>query len=276
MSIIYIDIRNNVEYGVPMIEVRGLSKTFFSPQGPVLALRDVNLSIKPGEIFGIVGFSGAGKSTLLRCLNRLETPESGVIVVDSHIVGTLDERALARFRRRVGMIFQQFNLFDSRTVSGNVAFPLECAGVAARRVQSRVDELLDLVGLSDKARSYPGQLSGGQKQRVGIARALANDPVVLLCDEATSALDPQTTMSTLDLLGRLNKSLGLTLVLVTHELDLVGAFCDRMAVMDAGRIVEVGTVRKIFNDPQSSTARSFVGITRSLQEGQLYRDGAGV
>jgi D-methionine transport system ATP-binding protein len=259
-----------------MIEVRDLSKTFFSPQGPVRALVEVSLSVNAGEIFGIVGFSGAGKSTLLRCLNRLETPDAGTVIMDTRDVGSLDEKALARFRRRVGMIFQQFNLFDSRTVAGNVAFPLECAGVPARRIQTRVAELLDLVGLSDKAKSYPGQLSGGQKQRVGIARALANEPVVLLCDEATSALDPQTTMSTLDLLGRLNKTLGLTLVLVTHELDLVGAFCDRMAVMDAGRIVETGTVRKIFNDPQSTTARSFVGITRSLQDGQLYRDGAGV
>lgn len=259
-----------------MIEVRGLSKVFSAPLGPVRALDNVHLSVAKGEIFGIVGFSGAGKSTLLRCLNRLEEPEAGTILVATHDVGALDEASLAKFRRKVGMIFQQFNLFDSRTVAGNVAFPLECAGVAPTRIRTRVVELLDLVGLTDKAGAYPGQLSGGQKQRVGIARALANDPVVLLCDEATSALDPQTTMATLELLGRLNKTLGLTLVLVTHELDLVGAFCQRMAVMDAGRIVETGPVRRIFHDPQSATAKSFVGITRSLQDGQLYYDGAGV
>ncbi|MGA2142320.1 MAG: ATP-binding cassette domain-containing protein [Brevinematales bacterium] len=259
-----------------MISIRNLSKTYRTPAGEIQALKDVSLEIRQGEIFGIVGLSGAGKSTLLRCFNRLEEPDSGEIVIGGKNITGLDRKGLEQFRRRIGMIFQNFNLLDSRTVAGNIAYPLEIAGVPKKEIKSRVLRLAELVGLTSKLGAYPGQLSGGQKQRVGIARAVANDPVVLLSDEATSALDPQTTYSILELLKSLNKKLFLTIVLVTHEMDIVRSFCSRMSVMEGGRIVELGEVGSIFKNPQSLTSKRFVGIIRGLQDGSLFYDGGGL
>lgn len=240
-----------------MIKLVNVSKNYTLNEDTVTAVRDVSLTIHMGEMFGIIGYSGAGKSTLIRCINMLETPSSGQVFIENRDLTKLAPAELRAARQQVGMIFQQFNLLSCRTVAGNVAFPLEIAGHRPEEIKQRVQELLHLVGLSDKAQAYPSQLSGGQKQRVGIARALANHPKVLLCDEATSSLDPQTTQSVLLLLKEINRVLGLTVVLVTHEMPVVKAVCDRVAVMEQGRLVELGTVEKVFARPESLTARQF-------------------
>jgi D-methionine transport system ATP-binding protein len=241
-----------------LIEIKNLSKIFTIPGQEILALDNVSLTVKAGEIFGIIGLSGAGKSTLIRCINMLERPTKGSIIVDGREITALDKRELRSARQKIGMIFQQFNLLSSRTVSDNVMFPLEIAGFARSAALKRTRELLELVGLSDKAGVYPAQLSGGQKQRVGIARALANDPKLLLSDEATSALDPQTTRSILKLLKDINQQFNLTILLITHDMNVIKEVCDRVAVIDNSRIVEVGDVLKVFSNPGTPTSRSFV------------------
>ncbi|MCM2359244.1 MAG: ATP-binding cassette domain-containing protein [Geobacteraceae bacterium] len=241
-----------------MIRITGLSKAFLTPSGRVTALQEINLTIDKGDIFGIIGFSGAGKSTLLRCLNRLEEPDSGTIRIEGNEITRLDKVQLREARKKIGMIFQQFNLFESRTVFGNVAFPLEIAGYPKERIRERVEEILELVELTDKIASYPAQLSGGQKQRVGIARALANKPDVLLSDEATSSLDPKTTWAILNLLQDINSKLGLTIVLITHEMDVLRRICRNAAVLDAGEIVETGPVARLIANPQQKTTRLFL------------------
>ncbi|HWQ08366.1 MAG TPA: ATP-binding cassette domain-containing protein, partial [Holophaga sp.] len=262
--------------GRSVITVRDLRKTFVTPVAEIQALRGVDLDVRSGDIFGIVGFSGSGKSTLLRCINRLERPDSGLVRLDGQDVTALDRKALAAVRQKVGMIFQHFHLLDSRTVHDNIAYPLEIAGVDRDRIERRVSELIELVGISDKLLAYPGQLSGGQKQRVAIARALANDPSVLLSDEATSALDPETTLSILELLKSINGKTGLTIVLVTHELDVVRVLCNRVAVLETGHVVEQGDVDKVFADPRSPAARRFVEISRGFRDGDLFIDGEGI
>ncbi|MDI9480462.1 MAG: methionine ABC transporter ATP-binding protein [Syntrophomonadaceae bacterium] len=241
-----------------MIQIEHLTKIFETPSHQVLALDDVTLSINKGEIFGIIGLSGAGKSTLIRCINMLEKPTQGSIYVDGQQITSLDKRDLRCARQKIGMIFQHFNLLSSRTVFDNILFPLEIAGVPSAQAKSRVNELLDLVGLTDKAGVYPGQLSGGQKQRVGIARALANNPKVLLSDEATSALDPQTTSSILKLLKDINRQLNLTILLITHDMNVIKQVCDRVAVIDNSRIVEIGDVLSVFTNPATPTSHSFI------------------
>jgi len=240
-----------------MIKIENLTKIYPTPNGPLVALKEVSLTVNRGEIFGIIGLSGAGKSTLIRCINMLERPNSGRIMVDGTDLSSLSELELRQARQKIGMIFQHFNLLSSRTVSGNIEFPLEIAGVSPPVRKQRVEELLAIVGLTDKANSYPSQLSGGQKQRVGIARALANHPHIVLCDEATSALDPQTTQSILALLRRINEDLGVTIVLITHEMEVIKQVCDRVAVIEEAQIVETGSVLDILSAPQTETARTF-------------------
>ncbi|XWT43365.1 ATP-binding cassette domain-containing protein [Streptomyces noursei] len=237
------------------MQLDSVSKEF---AGGTLAVDRVSLAVAPGSVFGIVGHSGAGKSTLLRLINLLETPTTGTVTVAGQELTALGSRQLRAARRDIGMVFQQFNLFRSRTVLGNVAYPLRQAGATRAEARERAAEALRFVGLADQAKRYPEQLSGGQRQRVGIARALATEPRVLLCDEATSALDPQTTQEVLALLRRVNDELGVTIVLITHEMEVVRAVCDRMAVLDAGRIVETGPVRELFAAPQHPTTRAFV------------------
>ncbi|ASU84675.1 methionine ABC transporter ATP-binding protein [Nocardiopsis gilva YIM 90087] len=234
----------------------GLRKVYRLKDREVLALDDVDLNVRQGEIFGVVGQSGAGKSTLLRCVNLLERPTQGTVSVDGEDLTAMRPARLRAARRRIGMVHQHFALLSSRTVAGNVAFPLEVAGVAPAQRKRRVMELLDLVGLADRARAYPAQLSGGQKQRVGIARALASEPKVLLSDEATSALDPATTESILELLGDLNRELGLTILLITHEMDVIKRICDSAAIMEAGSVREAGRVLDLIGTPGSLLARS--------------------
>lgn len=241
-----------------MIDVHDLSKKYSTSDQEILALDNISFSVEKGEIFGIIGLSGAGKSTLVRCINMLERPTSGHIQVDGQEVTTLGNRDLRLARQKIGMIFQHFNLLTSRTVFGNVAFPLEIAGVPRQQAVERTKELLDLVELGDRASAYPSQLSGGQKQRVGIARALANSPKLLLSDEATSALDPQTTQSILDLLKDINQRLNLTILLITHDMSVIKRVCDRVAVIDNSHIVEIGSVLDVFSNPQSEATRSFV------------------
>lgn len=241
-----------------MIQIKNLTKVYQTPTQQVLALDDVTLSVEKGEIFGIIGLSGAGKSTLIRCINMLEKPTQGSIYVDGQQISTLDKSELRSARQKIGMIFQHFNLLSSRTVFDNILFPLEIAKVPPHEAKARVTELLELVGLSDKAKVYPGQLSGGQKQRVGIARALANNPKVLLSDEATSALDPQTTSSILKLLKDINRQLNLTILLITHDMNVIKQVCDRVAVIDNSRIVEIGDVLSVFTTPGTPTSRSFI------------------
>ncbi len=241
-----------------MIFINNLTKVFQADTGDVLALDEVTLHVKKGEIFGVIGLSGAGKSTLLRCINMLEKPTSGSITIDGIEMTRLNPNQLKDYRKKIGMIFQHFNLLSSRSVRGNIAFPLEIAGVDKETIDMKVEKLLDLVGLSDKADSYPSQLSGGQKQRVGIARALANDPKVLLCDEATSALDPQTTLSILNLLKDINKKLGITIVLITHEMNVIKQVCHTVAVIEKSRVVEQGPLLELFSNPQTETARNFL------------------
>ncbi|MCF6097532.1 methionine ABC transporter ATP-binding protein [Thermovorax subterraneus] len=241
-----------------MIRIRNLTKVYTSASGTVKALDGINLDIEKGDIFGIIGLSGAGKSTLLRCINLLEKPTSGSIEIDGVEMTGLSPKELKEMRKKIGMIFQHFNLLSSRTVWGNVAFPLEIAGFDRKTINEKVENLLNLVGLSDKAKSFPSQLSGGQKQRVGIARALACDPKVLLCDEATSALDPETTLSILKLLKDINEKLGITMVVVTHEMNVIKQICNKVAVIEKSRVVEQGTTFEIFSRPKTQTARNFL------------------
>lgn len=245
-----------------MIRVENVSKTYTGKQGTVEAVKDVSLEISRGEIFGVIGFSGAGKSTLIRLLNGLETVTSGHIYINEKDITTLKRKELLKERQKIAMIFQHFNLLWSRTVEENIAFSLEIAGVPKAERKTKVAELIDLVGLTGREKSYPSQLSGGQKQRVGIARALANDPEVLLCDEATSALDPKTTKDILKLLVEINQELGLTIVLITHEMHVVRQICHRVAVMEEGRVVESGEVIEVFKNPQQPITKQFVGEER--------------
>ena len=256
-----------------MIEIKNLTKIYTTPTQEILALDDVSLQVEKGEIFGIIGLSGAGKSTLVRCINMLEKPTRGSILVGDWEITALDKKDLRIARQKIGMIFQHFNLLSSRTVLENVMFPLEIAKVPPDQAHSRVHELLELVGLEDRADSYPAQLSGGQKQRVGIARALANEPLLLLSDEATSALDPQTTRSILELLQDINRQFNLTILLITHDMNVIKEVCDRVAVIDDSRIVEVGDVLDIFANPQNPTTRSFISavMNREVPEELLYR-----
>ncbi len=241
-----------------MIELRHLGKTFSSDAGPVVALSDINLSIADGEIFGIIGLSGAGKSTLVRCINLLERPTEGQVLVDGKDLTRLSRAELLETRRGIGMIFQSFNLLEQRSVLRNVCFPLEVAGVKREAARARAGELLELVGLAEKGAAYPSQLSGGQKQRVAIARALATRPKYLLCDEATSALDPNTTQSILELLKEINRTLGVTIVVITHEMKVIDQICDRVAVIDQSRIAEEGRVSEVFTHPSSPIARELI------------------
>ena len=241
-----------------MIEIRNLGKTFDSANGKIVALDGIDLTINDGEIFGIIGLSGAGKSTLVRCINLLERPTEGTVTVDGMELTSLDRRALLRMRQSIGMIFQGFNLLEQRNVIGNICYPLEIAGWKKKDAVARAYELLALVGLSDRAKSYPSQLSGGQKQRVAIARALATNPRYLLCDEATSALDPTTTEAILQLLREINQKFGVTIVVITHEMKVIDSICDRVAVIDKSRIAELGEVRDIFTHPKSNIARELI------------------
>ncbi len=241
-----------------MIEIRGLSKSFPTADGDFSALRDVNLTIADGDIYGIVGMSGAGKSTLVRCINLLERPTSGTVVIDGEDMTALSPSALREKRRDIGMIFQQFNLLMQRSCLKNICFPMEIAGVSADQARTRALELLEVVGLPDKAEAYPAQLSGGQKQRVAIARALASDPKVLLCDEATSALDPNTTRSILRLIQEINRKLGLTVVVITHEMAVVEEICSHVAIMEQGQVAESGPVAELFQNPKSEAGRRLV------------------
>ena len=241
-----------------MIEIRGLFQTYPGPQGPVEALRGIDLHIPPGEVFGIIGRSGAGKSSLVRTINLLNRPTAGAVIVNGRDLTRLSDAALRAARRDIGMVFQHFNLLHSRTVYDNAALPLELIGMSRSDIRARVQPLLELVGLTALADRYPAQISGGQKQRVGIARALASRPKVLLSDEATSALDPETTRSILDLLRQVNRQLGLTVVLITHQMQVIKQVADRVAVIEAGRIVEQGSVIDVFTRPQQAITKSLI------------------
>jgi D-methionine transport system ATP-binding protein len=241
-----------------MIELKNLHKTYQGDNGSLEALRGVSVHVREGEIYGVIGKSGAGKSTLIRCINMLERPSTGSVIVDGEELTTMPERQLRDVRKKIGMIFQHFNLLSSRTVYDNVAFPLELADKSQAEIEMAVTPLLELVGLADKRNQYPAQLSGGQKQRVGIARALANRPKVLLCDEATSALDPQTTHSILELLKDINQKFGLTIVIITHEMQVIKEICDRVAVIENGLIIEEGSVLDLFVRPQTATTKDFI------------------
>ena len=257
-----------------MIELEHLSKTF-AGKDSVHALRDVSLTVQKGEIYGVIGYSGAGKSTLIRCINLLERPDTGTVRVDGVELTSLSASALNRERRKIGMIFQQFNLFATRTVLDNVAYPLRFSGMSRKAIREKAEALLKYVELSDKRDAYPSQLSGGQKQRVAIARALACDPKVLLCDEATSALDPQTTASILQLIRRLNREMGITVVMITHQMQVVKEACHRVAVMENGRVVEEGDVFSIFAHPKQEITRTFVDSTTNLNKvEELLEEGA--
>ena len=235
-----------------------MGKVFASANGPIVALDGIDLTIEDGEIFGIIGLSGAGKSTLVRCINLLERPTSGAVVVDGNDLMKMPQKELLRMRRSIGMIFQGFNLLEQRNIIGNVCYPLEIAGVPKQEAKKRAEELIAMVGLSDRIKSYPSQLSGGQKQRVAIARALATNPRYLLCDEATSALDPNTTKQILDLLKQINKEMGVTIIVITHEMKVIDSICDRVAVIDKSKIAEVGRVSDVFTNPQSDIAKELI------------------
>ncbi|WP_420994238.1 methionine ABC transporter ATP-binding protein [Cupriavidus sp. 30B13] len=250
--------------GAGSVSFRQVGKVYRTPAGEVHALREIDIDIPAGGVFGIIGRSGAGKSSLLRTINRLETPSSGRVLVDGTDLATLDAAALVALRRRIGMIFQHFNLLSAKTMWDNVALPLKVAGVPRKEIAPRVEELLGLVGLEGKQRAYPGQLSGGQKQRVGIARALVHRPEILLCDEATSALDPETTQSILALLRDINRRLGLTIVLITHEMRVIRDICDRVLVLEGGRIAEHGPVWEVFGNPRHAATRA---LLQPLQAG---------
>lgn len=260
-----------------MIELIDVSKTFYAKSGNVEALKNVSLEINDGEIFGVIGYSGAGKSTLVRCINLLERPTQGQVIIDNIELNSLSEKELRKHRRNIGMIFQQFNLLGSRTVYENIAFPLRYQKKSKKEIDERVKELLKLVGIEDKINAYPSQLSGGQKQRVAIARALANDPKILLCDEATSALDPQTKQSILTLLKSLNKQLGITIVVITHEMAIIKEICDRVAVMEEGHVVEIGDVVNVFAKPQAQITKHFINTTNNLSKiDELQEDNSSV
>ncbi|WP_457788489.1 methionine ABC transporter ATP-binding protein [Pseudomonas sp. PL-6] len=260
-----------------MIQFQSVHKAYRVAGREIPALQPTALQIERGQVFGIIGHSGAGKSTLLRLINRLEEPSGGRIAIDGVDVTALDAQGLRRFRQQVGMIFQHFNLLSSKTVADNIAMPLRLAGELSRaEIDARVAELLARVGLQEHANKYPAQLSGGQKQRVGIARALSTRPKILLCDEATSALDPQTTAAVLQLLAEINRELGLTIVLITHEMDVIRRVCDRVAVMDAGVIVEEGPVAQVFLHPQHPTTRRFVLESEHVDEAEQHDDFAHV
>ncbi|MBQ1236008.1 MAG: ATP-binding cassette domain-containing protein [Oscillospiraceae bacterium] len=241
-----------------MIELKDMCKTFHSSTGTVEALKDINLTINDGEIFGIIGLSGAGKSTLVRCINLLERPTFGSVIIDGKDMTKLGRTELLQMRRSISMIFQGFNLLEQRTVLRNVTFPLEISGTPLKEAKEKALKLLKIVGLEEKAAAYPAQLSGGQKQRVAIARALATDPRYLLCDEATSALDPNTTRSILELLETINETMGVTIVVITHEMKVIDQICDRVAVIDNSRIAEVGKVSDVFTNPQSGIAKELI------------------
>lgn len=249
-----------------MIRLENVSKTFTDSNKEVHAVNNVSLTINDGDIFGIIGFSGAGKSTLVRCINLLEKPTDGRVFVDDAEITALSGKELRKARKKIGMIFQHFNLMPSRTIFGNVAYPLRGSGLSKEEIKEKVHHLLELVGISEKENAFPSQLSGGQKQRVAIARALANDPNILLCDEATSALDPQTTKSILKLLQQLNQTLGITVVVITHEMAVVKEICNRVAVMDHGDVVEEGEVFHVFASPKEPLTRSFIKTTSNLQK----------
>ncbi|MNK41698.1 Methionine import ATP-binding protein MetN [compost metagenome] len=255
-----------------MIELKNISKKFYKTGREINALQDVSLHVPEGKIFGVIGTSGAGKSTLIRCINLLEKPTSGEVIVGGKSLLQLSNSQLARERRQIGMIFQHFNLLSSRTVSENVAFPLELAGVHKSVIKERVKELLELVGLEDKINDYPANLSGGQKQRVAIARTLANNPKVLLCDEATSALDPGTTRSILNLLKDINKRLNITILLITHQMEVIKAICDEVAVISNGRLVEQGTVSEIFANAKNELTREFIASSLHIEIPAIYQE----
>ncbi|WP_264874970.1 methionine ABC transporter ATP-binding protein MetN [Vibrio agarivorans] len=254
-----------------MIEINQVNKVFYQGAKEIHALKDINLQIPQGNIFGVIGSSGAGKSTLIRCVNMLEAPTSGSIIVDGVDLTQLTKSQLGEARRNIGMIFQHFNLLSSRTVFDNVALPLELAGTSKQDISSKVTELLALVGLADKHETYPANLSGGQKQRVAIARALASDPKVLLCDEATSALDPATTQSILELLREINRKLNITILLITHEMDVVKSICHEVAIIGGGELVEKGTVGDIFAHPKTELAHEFIRSTLDLTIPEDYQ-----
>ena len=241
-----------------MIQLEHISKRFVGPSGAVDALKDVSIHVAKGDIYGIIGFSGAGKSTLLRMVNRLETPDSGTVTVDGRELTALSKAELRQVRRNIGMVFQQFNLLESKTVFQNVAIPLILEGTPKNQIADRVQKVLHIVELDDKRDTYVSQLSGGQKQRVGIARALATDPAILLCDEATSALDPKTTESILHLLKRINKEMGVTILLITHQMQVIQMICNKVAVMENGQVVEQGTVLDVFSQPHAPVTQEFV------------------
>ena len=251
----------------PMIQVENLCKRFNTKGGTVEAAKNISFSIEKGEIFGIIGLSGAGKSTLVRCLNLLERPTSGTVRVNGKNLTELSEKELRKERQKIGMIFQHFNLLMQRTALDNVCFPMEIAGIKKAEARKKALEYLKIVGLEEKARSYPSQLSGGQKQRVAIARVLASDPQILLCDEATSALDPQTTKAILELIKEINRDYGITVVVITHEMSVVQEICDKVAVLERGALVEIGTVEELFRNPKTDEAKKLVFSGRTqIQE----------
>ncbi|WP_264289500.1 methionine ABC transporter ATP-binding protein MetN [Duffyella gerundensis] len=255
-----------------MIKLNNITKVFEQGTRTISALNDVSLHVPAGQIYGVIGASGAGKSTLIRCVNLLERPTSGTVLVNGKDLTALPEKALTEARREIGMIFQHFNLMNSRTVFGNVALPLELGNASREEIKTRVNELLELVGLADKQDAWPANLSGGQKQRVAIARALASNPKVLLCDEATSALDPATTRSILALLKDINRRLGLTILLITHEMDVVKRICDQVAVISQGQLIEKDTVSEVFSHPKTPLAQQFIQSTLHLDIPEDYAD----
>lgn len=254
-----------------MIKLTNINKVFETNDNPLYALRNVNLSVSKGEIFGVIGSSGAGKSTLIRCVNLLETPTSGAVELDGTDLTTLSKSQLSSARHQIGMIFQHFNLLSSRTVFDNVALPLELSGTSKQAISDKIKPLLKLVGLENKHNAYPAELSGGQKQRVAIARALASEPKVLLCDEATSALDPTTTKSILALLKDINERLGLTILLITHEMEVVKNICHKVAIIDKGELIEQNTIANFFANPQTDLARTFIEATINLDIPEQYQ-----
>ena len=247
-----------MEQGKPIIQLKNLGKQFKTTNGTVTALDDINLEIYPGEIFGIIGLSGAGKSTLVRCINYLETPTSGSVIFEGVSLAGQSQGVIRKARRNMGMIFQQFNLLAQRNVLQNVCFPMELVGTPKKEAKKRAQELLAMVGLEDRMKAYPAQLSGGQKQRVAIARAMATNPKVLLCDEATSALDPNTTKQILELLKQINREMGVTVIVITHEMAVIEAICDRVAIIDQSHIAECGSVSEIFSNPKTPIGRQLI------------------
>ena len=247
-----------MEQGKPIIQLKNLGKQFKTTNGTVTALDDINLEIYPGEIFGIIGLSGAGKSTLVRCINYLETPTSGSVIFEGVSLAGQSQGVIRKARRNMGMIFQQFNLLAQRNVLQNVCFPMELVGTPKKEAKKRAQELLAMVGLEDRMKAYPAQLSGGQKQRVAIARAMATNPKVLLCDEATSALDPNTTKQILELLKQINREMGVTVIVITHEMAVIEAICDRVAIIDQSHIAESGSVSEIFSNPKTPIGRQLI------------------